>query len=166
MALWHTLRVPLTAGERTITMGEQGGEPSSGVTEHLNALLHPPTTGPAPIQDLSSILRDPAQHFQLDLNQAPKTIAAFRQAANELRDLMDAAVQLSNVAAPGLDAVSVAAAKEVGQWAASEEPGSLRWSLDSGAIQLEKVADALERSLATHRNTDEASAAHLRRSGL
>jgi hypothetical protein len=28
-------------------MGEQDGEPSSGVTEHLNALLHPPTTGPA-----------------------------------------------------------------------------------------------------------------------
>lgn len=23
MALWHTLRVPLTAGERTTTMGEQ-----------------------------------------------------------------------------------------------------------------------------------------------
>jgi len=33
-------------------------------------------------------------------------------------------------------------------------------------IQLEKAADALEQSLATHRNNDEVNAAHLRRTEL
>lgn len=149
-------------------MGEQGGldgpAPSGGMTEHLNALLHPPTAGPAPIQDLSSILLNPTQHFQLDLDQAPQAITAFRQVADQLRDLMDEAGRLVEVRAPGDDGVSLNAVKEIGQWAISEEPGSLRWALESGAIQLEKTADALERSLATHRNVDDASAAELRSS--
>lgn len=151
-------------------MGAQGGldgpAPSDGMTEHLDALLHPPTTGPAPIQDLSSILLDPAQHFQLDLDQAPQAIAAFRQVADQLRDLMDEASRLAEVRAPGADAVSINAAKEIGQWAVSEEPGSLRWALESGAQELEKTADALERSVATHQSADDASAAHLRGSAL
>lgn len=153
-------------------MGEQGGPvPSGGMTEHLNALLHPPSTGPVPIRDLSSILLGPAQplqaqHFQLDLDQAPQAITAFRQAADELRDLTRDVRRLAEVRAPGSDAVSVDAAKEIGQWAVTEEPGSLRWALGSGAQELEKTADALERSLATHRNTDEASAAHLHGSEL
>ena len=78
-------------------MGEQGSvtDPalSGGLTEHLDALLHPPSTGPAPIQDLSSILLDPTQHFQLDLDQAPQAIAAFRQTAAELRSLMVDAIE-------------------------------------------------------------------------
>ena len=151
-------------------MGEQGSvtDPalSGGLTEHLDALLHPPSTGPAPIQDLSSILLDPTQHFQLDLDQAPQAIAAFRQTAEDLRDLMVDAMSLANVRAPGLDAVSINAAKEIGQWAAGADAGSLRSALESGAIQLEKAADALERSLATYRNTDEANAVHLGRSEL
>ena len=137
--------------------------PSGGMTENLNALLHPPAAGPAPVQDLASILGDPAQHFQLDLDQAPQTIAAFREAANRMRDLMDEARLLANVPAPGLDAVSINAAKEIGQWAVSEEPGSLRWALESGAVQLEKTAEALDRSLAAHRDLDDVNAAHLRR---
>jgi hypothetical protein len=115
------------------------------------------------VQDLTSILGDPAQHFQLDMDQAPQAIAAFCQVAQGMRDLMDQTRLLANVPAPGLDAVSVNAAEEIGQWAASEEPGSLRWALESGALQLEKAAKALERSLATHRNTDEVNAAHLSR---
>jgi hypothetical protein len=136
------------------------------MTENLNGLIHPPVAGPAPVQDLTSILGDPAQHFQLDLDQAPQAIAAFRQVAQGMRDLMDQTRLLANVPAPGLDAVSVNAAEEIGQWAASEEPGSLRWALESGALQLEKAAKALERSLATHRNTDEVNAAHLSRRQL
>lgn len=152
-------------------MGEQGEfdgpAPSGGTTEFLNALLHPPSTGPAPIKDLSSILLDPAQHFQahhfqLDLDQAPQAIAAFRQAADELRFLKREVGRLAHIAAPGHDAVSINAAKEVGQWAVTEEPGSLRSALESGALELEKTAEALERSLATHRDTDEAAAARLR----
>jgi len=146
-------------------MSEHGGfgapPPSGGMTENLNGLLHPPVAGPAPVQDLASILGDFAQHFQLDLDQAPQAIAAFRQVAQGMRDLMDQAERLGNVPAPGLDAVSINAAKEIGQWAISEEPGSLRWALESGAVQLEKAATALERSLASHRNTDEVNAAHL-----
>jgi hypothetical protein len=118
------------------------------------------------VQDLTSILGDPAQHFQLDLDQAPQAIAAFRQVAQGMRDLMDQAGMLANVPAPGLDAVSINAAREIGQWAASEEPGSLRWALESGAVQLDKAAKALELSLATHRNTDEVSAANLSRPQL
>jgi hypothetical protein len=133
------------------------------MTENLNGLIHPPVAGPAPVQDLTSILGDPAQHFQLDMDQAPQAIAAFCQVAQGMRDLMDQTRLLANVPAPGLDAVSVNAAEEIGQWAASEEPGSLRWALESGALQLEKAAKALERSLATHRNTDEVNAAHLSR---
>jgi hypothetical protein len=170
MALWETLRDPQTAGERTTTMGEHGGfdEPASsgGMTEHLNVLLHPPSTSPMLVQDLSSILLDPAHHFQLDLDQAPKVIAAFRQAADQLRGLMDEVKMLGDIRAPGLDAVSINVAKEVGQWAVGEDPGSLRAALESGAIQFEKTADALERSLATYRNIDEASAAQLRRPEL
>ena len=140
--------------------------PSGGMTENLNALLHPPAAGLAPVHDLASILGDPAQHFQLDLDQAPQTIAAFREAAHRMRKLKIEAFRLSNVPAPGLDAVSINAATEIGQWAASEEPGSLRWALESGALQLDKAADALEQSLATHRNDDEVNAAHLRRTEL
>ncbi len=151
-------------------MGEQGGvddpAPSGGLTQHLDALLYPPSTGPAPIHDLSSILLDPVQHFQLDPDQAPQAITAFRQAAEDLRDLMVDAMSLANVRAPGLDAVSINAAKEIGRWAAGADAGSLRSALESGAIQLEKTADALERSLATYRDADEASAAHLGRSQL
>lgn len=147
-------------------MSEHGGfggpTPSGGMAENLNALIHPPVGGPGPVQELASILLDPAQHFRLDLDQAPQAITAFRQAAQGMRDLMVEAAQLANITPPGLDAVSVNAAREMGRWAASEEPGSLRSALESGAIQLEKTADALERSLATHRNTDEANAAHLR----
>jgi hypothetical protein len=140
--------------------------PLGGITENLNGLIHPPVAGPASVQDLTSILGDPAQHFQLDLDQAPQAIAAFRQVAQGMRDLMDQAERLGNVPAPGLDGVSVNAVKEIGQWAASEESGSLRWALASGALQLERAAKALERSLATHRNTDEANAAHLSRRQL
>ncbi len=151
-------------------MSEYGGfgvpPPSGGMTENLNGLLHPPVAGPAPVQDLTSILGDPAQHFQLDLDQAPQAIATFRQVSQGMRDLIDQASLLANVPAPGLDAVSVNAAKEIGQWAASVEPGSLRWALESGALQLEKAADSLEQSLATHRNADEVNAAHLSRTEL
>jgi hypothetical protein len=140
--------------------------PLGGMTENLNGLIHPPVAGPAPVQDLTSILGDPAQHFQLDLDQAPQAIAAFRQVAQGMRDLMYEAERLSNVPAPALDAVSINAAKEIGQWAVSEEPGALRWALESGAVQLEKTADALEQSLATHRDTDEVNAAHLNRPQL
>ncbi|MGH3123712.1 MAG: hypothetical protein ACRDQU_04265 [Pseudonocardiaceae bacterium] len=151
-------------------MSEQGGfgapTPSGGMTDNLDGLLPPPIGGPAPVGDLASILGDPTQHFRLDLDQAPQTIAAFREAASELRELQFEVSQLANVPAPGLDAVSINAAREIGQWAASEEPGSLRWSLESGAIQLEKAANGLEQSLAAHRHTDEANAAHLRRTEL
>ncbi|HWR47339.1 MAG TPA: hypothetical protein VN327_06965 [Pseudonocardiaceae bacterium] len=151
-------------------MSEHGGfgspTPSGGMTENLNSLLHPPTDGPAPVQDLTSILLDPAQHFRLDLDQAPQAIAAFRQVAHGMRDLKFEVGRLANVPAPGLDAVSINAAREIGQWAASEEPGSLRSALESGAIQLEKAADALEHSLAIYRNTDEVNAAHLSRPEL
>ncbi|MFZ0118177.1 MAG: hypothetical protein WAN20_15050 [Pseudonocardiaceae bacterium] len=151
-------------------MSEHGGfgapPPSGGMTENLNGLLHPPVAGPAPVQDLTSILGDSAQHFQLDLDQAPQAITAFRQVAQGMRDLMDQAGLLANVPAPGLDAVSINAAKEIGQWAVREEPGSLRWALESGADQLEKTAKALEQSLATYRNTDGANAAHMGRTEL
>ncbi len=147
-------------------MGDQGVVPPGGMTEYLDGLLHPPTSGPAPIRDLSSILLDPTQHFQLDLNQVPKVIAAFRQAAEGLRDLKDDARQLAEISAPGLDAVSINAADEIGHWAASDEPGSLRSALESGAMQLEKAADALEQSLATYRNVDETNAANVGRSKL
>ncbi|MGH3547206.1 MAG: hypothetical protein ACRDQU_03590 [Pseudonocardiaceae bacterium] len=151
-------------------MSEQGGfgapPPSGGMTENLDGLLRPQSGGPAPVADLASILGDPTQHFRLDLDQAPQAIATFRQVTQGMRDLMDQAVRLSNVPAPGLDAVSINAAKEIGQWAASEEPGSLRWALESGVVQSEKAADALEQSLATHRNNDEVNAAHLRRTEL
>lgn len=147
-------------------MSEHGGfgapTPSGGMTENLNVLLHPPVGEPAPVQDLASILRDPAQHFQIDLDQAPQSIALFRQAADRLRDLTYEAEQLGNIPAPGWDAVSINAVKEIGQWAAGEDPGSLRSALESGAIELEKAATALEQSVQAHRNTDEANAALLR----
>jgi hypothetical protein len=146
--------------------GSDAPPPSGGMTENLNGLINSPVAGPAPIQDLASVLGEPAQHFQLDLDQAPQTIAAFRQVAEGMRDLMYEAERLSNVPSPGLDAVSINAAQEIGQWAVSEEPGSLRWTLESGAVQLEKTADALEQSLASHRDTDEVNAAHLNRSQL
>jgi hypothetical protein len=79
---------------------------------------------------------------------------------------MDEAQRLGQVRPPGDDAVSLNAAQVIGQWASSEEPGSLRWSLDSGAIQLEQAANALEQSLAVHRNTDETNAALLNRRQL
>jgi hypothetical protein len=147
-------------------MGDHGVVPPGAMTEYLDGLLHPPTPGPAPVQDISSILLDPAQHFQLDIDQAPKAIAAFRQAAEGLRDLMVDAMRLANVRAPGLDAVSINAAREIGQWAAKADAGSLRSTLESGAIQLEKAADALEQSLATYRNAEEANVAYLNQSEL
>lgn len=169
-ALWQTLRGPLTAGERNTTVSEQGGfagpAPSGGMTENLNMLVGPPSTGPAPLRDMASILRGPAQHFQLDLDQAPQTIAAFRQAADRLRDLVDRAAQLANIAAPGRDGVSINAVKEIGQWAAGHDPGSLRSALESGVIELEKVTDALEQSVHAYRDTDEANAAQLRQQEL
>ena len=136
------------------------------MTANFNGLINPPVAGPAPVQDLTSVLGDPAQHFQLDLDQAPQTIAAFREAAHRMRKLKIEASRLADVPAPGRDAVSINAATEIGQWAASEEPGSLRWALESGAVQLDKAADALEQSLATHSNDDEVNAAHLRRTEL
>ena len=148
-------------------MSDHGGfdapPPSGGITQNLKGLIHPPVAGPAPVQDLASIL---GEHLQLDLDQAPQTIVAFQQAAEQMRKLMDDALRLANVPAPGFDAVSVNAAKEIGQWAISEEPGSLRWALESCAAQLEMAADALEQSLATHQNTDEVNAAHLSRTEL
>lgn len=151
-------------------MSEHGGfgapTPSGGMTENLNALLHPPVGGPAPVQDLAAILRDPAQHFQIDLDQAPQSIALFRQSADRLRDLMYDAAQLVNIPAPGRDAVSINAVHEIGQWAAGNDPGSLRSALESGVRELEKVADALEQSVQVHRNTDEANSALLRQQEL
>src|SRR5262249_662697 len=94
--------------------------------------------------------------------QAPNSIATFRRVAQDLRDLMDEAKMLGDIGAPGLDAVSTNAVKEIGQWATSQEPGTLRTALESGARQMEQVADGLERSLATYRKTDELNGAHLR----
>ncbi|MGH3833007.1 MAG: hypothetical protein ACRDRS_21640 [Pseudonocardiaceae bacterium] len=121
---------------------------------------------PPGTQDVSSILLEGAQRFQLEPDQAPPAIANFRQAAQRMRDLMVEAVRLTNVPAPGLDAVSLNAALEIGRWAGNDEPGSLRWALDSGAIQLEQSAEALEQSLASYQSTDEANAAQLRGSEL
>ena len=146
--------------------GSDALPPSGGMTENLNGLINSPVAGPARIQDLASVLGEPAQHFQLDLDQAPQTIAAFRQVAEGMRDLMDQAERLGNVPAPGLDAVSIDAAKAIRHWSISEEPGSLRWALASGALQLEKAADALEESVAAHRNLDEVNAAQLSRTEL
>lgn len=139
---------------------------SDGMTENLATLVHPPATGSASLLEMASILRDSTQYFQLDLDQAPQAIATFRQVAEEMRDLIYKAGRLASVAAPGTDAVSINAAKEIGRWAASAEPGSLRSALESGARELEKTADALERSLATYRDADEANTAQLRRSPL
>ncbi len=122
-----------------------------------------PSGGSASVQDLAPILDGSAEHFRIDLDQAPQAIARFQQAAHGMRDLMREAAQLANVTPPGRDAVSINAAKEIGQWTASGESGSLLLALESGAIQLEKAAKALQRSLALHRDTDEASAAHLSR---
>jgi len=136
------------------------------MTENLNGLLHPPIGGPARVQDLAAILRDPAQHFQIDLDQAPQSIALFRQAADRLRDLMDRAARLADIPAPGFDAVSINAVKEIGQQAAGNDPGSLRSALESGATELDNVATALEQAVQAHRNIDEANAADLRQRGL
>jgi hypothetical protein len=136
------------------------------MTENLHTLVSPPSTGSAPLLDMASILRDPAQHFQLDLDQAPQAIATFRQAAEQLQDLKRDAEQLANVPAPGWDAVSLNAVKEIGQWAAGNDPGSLRSALESGAIELEKVADALERSVQAHCDTDEVNATQLHQQEL
>jgi phosphate uptake regulator len=140
--------------------------PPGAMPENLATLVRPPAAGSAPLLDMASILEGSAQHFQLDLDQAPKAIATFRQVAHDLRILRAEARRLAEVPAPGLDAVSINAAREIGQWAGSEDPGSLRWALASGALELEKAADALERSLATYRDTDEGNAARLRRSQL
>lgn len=121
---------------------------------------------PPGAQDAGSILFDGAQRFQLEPDQAPQAITNFRQAAQRMRDLMDQAAQLADVPAPGLDAVSLNAAREIGQWAGSGEPGSLRSALESGALQLEQSAEALARSLASYQSTDEANAAQLRGSEL
>jgi hypothetical protein len=170
-ALWQTLRGAVARqGEEAVTLSDHGGfnalPPPDAMTENLNGLIHPPVAWPAPVQDLASILGDSAQYFQLDLDQAPQTIATFQQAAEQMRKLMDKSSRLADVPAPGLDAVSINAAKEIRQWAASEEPGSLRWALESGAVQMEKAAKELERSRASHRNTDEVNAAHLNRRHL
>lgn len=122
-----------------------------------------PSDGSASFQDLAPILDGSAEHFRIDLDQAPQTIARFQQAAQEMRDLMREAAELFNVTPPGLDAVSVDAATEIRQWSVSGEPGSLLPALESGAIQLEQAAEALQRSLALHQDTDETSAAHLSR---
>jgi hypothetical protein len=151
-------------------MSEHGGfgapTPSGGMTENLTTWSHPPLDGSALVQDLAPSLLNPAQHFRIDLDQAPQAIATFRKVAQEMRDLMVDAAQLVNVTPPGFDEVSINAAREIRQWTASGEPGSLLPALESGAIQLEKAAEALERSLALHRDTDEASAAHLSRPEL
>jgi hypothetical protein len=137
--------------------------PSAGGTaENLNTLLAPPTSGPVPMQDMGSILLDPTQHFRLNLDQAPQAIATFRYVADELRKLMDEVRNLAEIKPPGLDAVSINAAKEISQWAVSTEPGSFQSAMESGATQLEKIASALERSLQIHRQIDEVNAAHLR----
>jgi len=107
-------------------VSEHGGSgvpvPSSagGAAENLDALLTPPTSGPVPMRDLASILLDPTQHFQLDLDQAPQAIATVRYAAREIRKLMDEARQLGEIEPPGLDAVSINASKEISKWAISE----------------------------------------------
>jgi hypothetical protein len=112
----------------------------------------------------SSVMPNPAQYFRIDLDQAPQTIAAFRKAAEELRDIVFfEADRLRDFPAPGQDGVSIHAAREISQWSGSAEPGSLSSALESGAIQLEKAADALECSLATHQHNDEASADRLKR---
>lgn len=79
-----------------------------------------------------------------------------------MRDLMLAATRPADVPVPGLDAVSINVAREIGRWAASDEPDWLHWALESGATQMEGSADALERSLATCRDTDQTNAAQLR----
>ena len=135
---------------------------AGGAADNLNAPLAPPTSGQGPMQDMASILLDSTQHFRLDVDQAPQAISTFRQVAHELRALMDEVRQLGNVKPPGLDAVSINAAKEISKWAVSEEPGSFQSAMESGATQLEKAADALERSLQTHQQTDEVNATHLR----
>ncbi len=151
-------------------MSEQGGfgapTPSGGMTENLDGLLHPPTGGGAPGPAQAALLGDPTQHIRRDRAPAPPTRAAVPHVLQANRVPLYDALRLSNVPAPGLDAVSINAAKEIGQWAASQEPGSLRWALESGAVQLEKAAKALEQSLATHCNTDEVNAAQLRRTEL
>lgn len=149
-------------------MNEHGGTgaplpPSvGGVTENLSALLAPSVSGPVPMRGLASIPLDSTRRFQLDLDQAPQVIATFRHVAHELRQLMDEVRQLGDVAPPGLDVVSINAAKEIRQWAISEKPGSMQSALESGATQLDKAADALEQSMQIYQQTDEVNAAHLR----
>jgi len=122
------------------------------MTENLNGLLHPQAGEPAPVGVLVSILGDPTQHFRLDMDQAPQAIATFRQVATELRDLRFEVSQLADVPAPGLDAVSINAAKEIGQWAVSEEPAQLAANQMDLPAQPEKIG-ATRRTLARSRST-------------
>jgi len=139
--------------------------PPSGITEELTSVIHLPTSGSVPFGDLALSMLDAAQRFQINLDEAPQAITAFRQAAQEMRDLMVEANRLAEMSGPpGEDGVSRHAAGEIGRWALSAEPGSLWWALESGAVQMEQAADTLEQSLATYQRTDEVNTAHLRRS--
>lgn len=133
------------------------------MSEHGGCGGPTPSNGSASVQELDPILDGSAQHFQIDLDQAPQAITRFQQAAQDMRDLMMEAADLINLKAPGLDEVSINAANEISRWTSTGEPGSLLPALESGAIQLEQAAEALQRSLALHRDTDEASAAQLSR---
>jgi len=119
-----------------------------------------------PFGDGTNILRAGAVgHFRVDVDRAPQAIAAFQKAADDMRTLLKRAQDLANIPAPGLDAVSVNAVREMGQWAVGPD-GSLRAALLGGSARLEDAARELQRQLDAHLQAEQASTMRPGESGL
>ena len=92
--------------------------------------------------------------FYVSPDDAPQAIADLREAAAQMRDLVERAARLADVRAPGLDEVSAEAVRLIGEKATGDS-GSLRTALQQGAEELEKAADQLEADLKNYLQVEE-----------
>ncbi|MGQ0778998.1 MAG: hypothetical protein ACT4NY_32065, partial [Pseudonocardiales bacterium] len=156
-------RIAMSAGSDG-RIGEALNPPASAGSPEVTSLEGGSLLGSSTLlpvsRDTGSILAQTlgassGQSFMIDIERAPQSIADLEAAAEFLKRQAKVAQGLANVSPPGVDGVSLNAAKEIGKWASDSGVNNLEATLIAGAEQLRTLAMKLREELQAYLQVDE-----------
>ncbi|MEU6269867.1 hypothetical protein [Saccharopolyspora shandongensis] len=97
-----------------------------------------------------------AAAFQVDIEQIPALLTAYKDAQDNLDQILFKAQQLQKIAPPGDDEVSDRLSSALGDMAGHNE-GCLSWAVDDAKKRLQVQIEQLEAASRDYQNIDEDS---------
>ncbi|HET9257434.1 MAG TPA: hypothetical protein VFO16_19840 [Pseudonocardiaceae bacterium] len=106
---------------------------------------------------LGALLSDngAAAGFSINYEAVPQAIVDLKHAADFFRKRARDAHNLANIPPPGTDGVSVNAVSQIGKWASDDGQNNLEATLNTGAQQLDDLAQKLSEDLKTYLHVEE-----------